>query len=117
MEVVQRQWGRYYVLDSGNNYKVKRLVINPNKSISLQRHFKRGELWQVVSGEGEIYCSIDGSSESSKIYPFSLIPIEQEEWHQVQNISDKNPLVIIEIQTGICEEDDIERWQDGINRK
>ena len=109
MEIVQRQWGKYYVLDSGDNYKVKRLVINPNKSISMQRHFKRNELWQVVSGEGEFYSSIDGCSESIKISPFFYIGIESEEWHQVTNTSDKNQLVIIEIQTGICKEDDIER--------
>ncbi len=108
MEIVQRQWDRYYVLDSGKNYKVKKLIISPGKSLSMQRHFKRNELWQVVSGEGEFYCSIDGCSESIKVSPFFHIKIESEEWHQVKNTGIE-PLVIIEIQTGICEESDIER--------
>jgi mannose-6-phosphate isomerase-like protein (cupin superfamily) len=105
MEIVQRQWGKYYVLDSGDNYKVKRLVINPNKSISMQRHFKRDELWQVVSGYG--IMKVSGTSEH--IHPQDIFHISREEWHKVTNTSDKNQLVIIEIQTGICEEDDIER--------
>lgn len=105
MEIVQRQWGRYYVLDSGDNYKVKRFVVNPKKKLSMQRHFKRAELWQVVKGEGKIFY--DGSEHLIKSP--QVVHILKKEWHTVENISDTEQLVIIEIQTGVCEEDDVER--------
>ncbi len=105
MEIVQRQWDRYYVLDSGKNYKVKKLIISPGKSLSMQRHLKRDELWQVVSGKGRIF----NDDIKHFIQPTQVIHILKEEWHQVENLSDTEPLVIIEIQTGICEESDIER--------
>ena len=41
----QRNWGWYRVLDEKPGYKVKELVINPNSSLSMQRHFKRSEHW------------------------------------------------------------------------
>ena len=105
MEIVQRQWGKYYVLDSSDDYKVKRLVVNPKKKLSMQRHFKRAELWQVVSGEGILYLS----TKCLNLLERDSYFIQQGVWHTVENISDTESLVIIEIQTGICEEEDIER--------
>ena len=46
----QRNWGWYRVLDEKPGYKVKELVINPNSSLSMQRHFKRSEHWYVLKG-------------------------------------------------------------------
>ncbi|MDZ7680868.1 MAG: hypothetical protein U5J63_03925 [Fodinibius sp.] len=40
-------WGSYEGVDAGDNFQVKRLVINPEK-LSLQMHEHRAEHWVVV---------------------------------------------------------------------
>lgn len=50
MEIGNRPWGIYYVLEDSPLYKVKKLIVNPGKRLSLQSHTKRSEHWTVVSG-------------------------------------------------------------------
>ena len=46
-----RQWGYYRVLhENGPGVKVKELVVDPGKSLSMQRHFNRAEFWFVSEG-------------------------------------------------------------------
>ena len=46
-----RPWGMYIVLDdAAPDHKVKRIVVEPGKRLSYQRHAKRSEHWFVVSG-------------------------------------------------------------------
>ena len=58
---VARPWGSYTVLEKGEGYKIKRIVLNPGARLSLQRHSRRSEHWVVVSGvarvtrEDEVY--------------------------------------------------------------
>ena len=52
--MTKRQWGHYEVIAEGDGYSVKRLFIQPGKSLSMQRHFKRAEYWTLVSGECHI---------------------------------------------------------------
>ena len=47
---VKRPWGRYTVMDSGLGYKVKKIVVDPGKRLSLQVHHQRAEHWVVVQG-------------------------------------------------------------------
>lgn len=49
LEVGNRPWGVYYVLEDLPLYKVKKLVVEPGKRLSLQSHTKRSEHWTVVS--------------------------------------------------------------------
>jgi mannose-6-phosphate isomerase-like protein (cupin superfamily) len=53
---VERPWGWFESLGSGEGYQVKRLCINAGQRISLQRHRHRLEHWVVVSGDGELEC-------------------------------------------------------------
>lgn len=87
--MVQRQWGEYVILDEGINYKVKRLTLEPGEKTSRQKHEKRTEYW-IYPKDNKIETVWPG------------------EWHQLINPW-KEPLEVIEIQIGICEEDDIER--------
>ena len=108
----ERQWGYYRVLhETGPNVKLKELTVDPGKKLSLQRHFKRSELWFVSEGVATLY-TIDYSSDYSKqgtYGQFDTIHIPKNEWHQLANETD-NPLKIIEIQYGDeCIEEDIER--------
>jgi mannose-1-phosphate guanylyltransferase/mannose-6-phosphate isomerase len=47
---VNRPWGSYKVLTQGENYKVKRFIVQPGQKMSLQKHSRRSEHWVVVKG-------------------------------------------------------------------
>lgn len=86
---VERNWGHYVLLDEGLNYKVKRLIVDPKKSTSRQRHEKREEFWiEPLTG--------------------NVCHIPKGEWHQLENPNGEE-MTVIEVQTGVCEESDIER--------
>ena len=53
-QTTHRPWGSFTVLEEGNGFKIKRLVVKPGKSLSLQMHHHRSEHWVVVAGEAEI---------------------------------------------------------------
>lgn len=108
---MDRPWGKWSVLyeNSDNTTKVKRLVVNPNSSLSRQKHASRNELWHVVEGKGivELYRNTNFRLEAH-----SMIEIPAGGWHKLINDSDEE-LVIIEIQYGdTCDEEDIERQED-----
>ena len=104
-EKVFREWGYYETYEDFGTHKVKKLVVEPGKSLSLQRHFKRSEWWFVVSGTGSVLH--DGT-------PFPLEPmdcpyIEMGDWHKLSNTGTVD-LVVIEVQIGSeCVEEDIQR--------
>jgi D-beta-D-heptose 7-phosphate kinase/D-beta-D-heptose 1-phosphate adenosyltransferase len=51
----ERKWGYYRVLHSdGPSTKVKELVVEPGKSLSLQQHDERSEYWIVSYGKCKI---------------------------------------------------------------
>lgn len=105
-----RDWGYWRVLDDKNTVKTKELVIEPGKSLSNQRHFKRAEHWYVLSGRLQIDLEFaDGSKQLQVLTPHTTYIIQQGTWHRPHNV-DKEPVHIIEIQYGEeCVEDDIER--------
>src|SRR5690606_24263845 len=51
---VHRPWGTYTTLEEGEQFKIKRLVVTPGHSLSLQLHHHRSEHWVVVSGMANI---------------------------------------------------------------
>jgi mannose-1-phosphate guanylyltransferase/mannose-6-phosphate isomerase len=55
---VFRPWGSYDSVDSGPNYQVKRITVNPGARLSLQRHKHRAEHWVVVEGTASVH--VDG---------------------------------------------------------
>jgi mannose-1-phosphate guanylyltransferase / mannose-6-phosphate isomerase len=109
---VSRPWGTYECLDRGQRFQVKRIVVNPGASLSLQRHFHRAEHWVVVRGTARI-----GNGDQELILSenqSTYIPLGVK--HRLQNPG-AIPLEIIEIQTGsYLGEDDIERFDDVYGR-
>jgi len=101
-----RPWGYYRVLHTiDNNVKVKELTVDPGKTLSMQRHKYRSELWFVA--EGLAGNNWDYGGKQIKLYKTETI--NPNEWHQLHNPTDK-PLKVIEIQYGTnCIEEDIER--------
>src|SRR6185295_18569817 len=51
---VFRPWGSYDSIDAGDRFQVKRLVVKPGATLSLQLHHHRAEHWVVVSGTARI---------------------------------------------------------------
>ena len=109
---VYRPWGYYDSIDIGQNFQVKRILVNPGAKLSLQKHLYRSEHWVVVSGVAKITRGdeIFYLKENQSTY------ISQGEKHRLEN-TEKYPLEIIEVQTGnYLGEDDIVRLKDDYQR-
>jgi mannose-1-phosphate guanylyltransferase/mannose-6-phosphate isomerase len=103
--VVFRKWGYYEVLMNKELIKLKKLVLNPNQQTSLQMHFLRSEYWIVVTGVAMV--AVDGVSKL--LYAGESVYIPKLSHHQIVNCSPHQCLVIIEMQYGDNNEDDIVR--------
>ena len=109
---VARPWGSYTVLEKGEGYKIKRIVLNPGARLSLQRHSRRSEHWVVVSGVARV--TREDEVVLVHVNESTFIPINSK--HRLENPGEK-PLQIIEVQNGdYLEEDDIERFADDYGR-
>jgi mannose-1-phosphate guanylyltransferase/mannose-6-phosphate isomerase len=107
-----RPWGSYTILSEGEGYKVKKIIINPGQSLSLQMHYHRSEHWTVISGTGKL--TLDDKTVIFKENESTYIPIGTK--HRLSNPG-KLPLSIIEVQNGkYLGEDDIVRFTDIYGR-
>lgn len=107
-----RPWGTYTVLGEGQGFKIKRVVVKPGQSLSLQMHHHRSEHWVVVFGTANI--TVDDSTTLMTQNQSTYIPIGSR--HRLENpgITD---LVLIEVQCGsYLGEDDIVRFSDSYGR-
>ena len=112
-KTIFRPWGNYTSLAEGINWQVKKIIVKPNQSLSLQLHQKRTEHWVVVSGQGLV--EIDGEKKILRQNESTYIPLGCK--HRLSNL-DKIPLVLIEVQSGdYLGEDDIIRFEDKYGRK
>ena len=110
---VHRPWGWYDSIDNGPRHQVKRIMVKPGASLSLQMHHHRAEHWIVVSGTAEVTNGdkVILLAENQSTY----IPLGQT--HRLANPG-KVPLEIIEVQSGsYLGEDDIVRFEDTYGRK
>ncbi|MBN2855595.1 MAG: mannose-1-phosphate guanylyltransferase/mannose-6-phosphate isomerase [Halothiobacillaceae bacterium] len=111
-QTVHRPWGTYTVLEEGDGFKMKRIVVKPGASLSLQMHHHRSEHWIVVSGSAII---INGTKEIFLRTNHSTY-IQAGDQHRLTNPGKIN-LVMIEVQTGqYLGEDDIVRFEDIYGR-
>ena len=109
---VSRPWGWYDSIDEGENFKVKRIQVNPGASLSLQKHAKRAEHWVVVKGIAEVICH--DKKITLKENESTYIPLGHT--HRLSNPG-QDILEIIEVQSGsYLGEDDIERFDDSYGR-
>jgi mannose-1-phosphate guanylyltransferase/mannose-6-phosphate isomerase len=110
---VHRPWGWYDSIDAGPRFQVKRIMVKPGASLSLQMHHHRAEHWIVVSGTAEVTNGdqVLTLSENQSTY----IPLGQK--HRLANRGNV-PLEIIEVQSGsYLGEDDIVRFEDNYGRR
>jgi mannose-1-phosphate guanylyltransferase/mannose-6-phosphate isomerase len=110
---VHRPWGTYTVLEEGPLHKIKRIVVKPHASLSLQMHHHRSEHWVVLTGVADV---VKGE-ERLQVKPNESTFIPAECKHRLANPSEED-LVIIEVQTGTyVGEDDIVRFEDVYGRR
>ncbi|MBE6463209.1 MAG: cupin domain-containing protein [Alphaproteobacteria bacterium] len=108
-----RPWGTWEVLESANNYCVKKITVKPNAILSLQMHNFRAEHWIIAKGEAMIVLGEDTlyRKQDEAVY----IPVKTK--HRIKNTSQSEELVFIEVQTGDnLDEDDIIRFEDSYGR-
>lgn len=103
-----RPWGWFESLVLAEKFQVKRIVVNPGGTLSLQSHKFRSEHWIVVEGVATVTIDeeVKDVPENASVY------IPQGAVHRMENRADV-PMVLIEVQTGTYfGEDDITRYED-----
>lgn len=110
---VHRPWGTYTVLEEAECFKIKRIVVKPGASLSLQMHHHRSEHWIVVSGMAKV---VNGDRELLvNANESTFIPAGHR--HRLENPGILD-LVMIEVQSGeYLGEDDIVRFEDRYGRQ
>jgi len=107
-----RPWGSWHVIEDGQGYKVKRIVVHPGKRLSLQTHRHRSEHWVVIFGIAT--CTIGDLEVEAG--PGECIDVPQGAAHRLANLHSED-LQIIEVQHGAYTgEDDIQRLDDDFGR-
>lgn len=109
---VFRPWGSYESLAAAEGFQVKRIIVQPGQTLSLQKHFYRAEHWVVVKGTAEVTRGEEVFSlteDQSTYIPLGTV-------HRLANPGE-SPLELIEVQSGsYLGEDDIVRFEDIYGR-
>lgn len=107
-----RPWGAFTLIHMGECGKswVKLIQVNPRSKLSLQSHRSRHEHWVCVSGE--LLAEVDGGA--TTLTPGSAISIKAGVRHR---LSSEKGGFIVEVATGVADEDDITRIQDEYGRR
>jgi len=110
----ERRWGEYTVLAQKSHCLVKHIFIAAGKSISLQAHKFRSEVWVITSGEGNF--TLD--DETRTVTVGDVLKIEVGQRHKMAAVTD---LHFTEVQLGEkFDEGDIVRFDlsdDGVEIK
>ena len=108
-----RPWGTFTVLEEGNRYKIKRIVVDPGQRLSLQMHYHRSEHWIVVKGTAKVTIG----DKETLVHENESIYVPKSETHRLENPG-KVAIELIEVQVGeYVGEDDIVRFDDIYGRQ
>ena len=109
---IYRPWGHYSVLDVGDGFLVKRILVKPGEQLSLQYHNHRAEHWVVVKGA----ATVTRGDEVFELKQNESTYMSKGMTHRVKNAGTET-LVLIEVQTGdTISEEDIVRLDDSYGR-
>jgi mannose-6-phosphate isomerase-like protein (cupin superfamily) len=115
---VAKPWGFYLDLMDGKStfdfkWKVKEIIVNPGRKLSLQRHAKRDEFWVITMGNGVL---VDQDGKEVLLEPGIPVYVPAGKVHRIENRA-YWPLKLVEVQVGMeCDEEDIERLADDYGR-
>ena len=109
---VVRPWGSYLVLNSGEGYQVKEIIIEAGMRLSYQSHKLRSEHWFIIEGSAQV--TIDGVMRT--LSPGQSVDIKVGQAHRI-GAGSTGRVVFIEVQSGeYFGEDDIIRLEDDYGR-
>ena len=111
--LVLKPWGSYQVIEEGEKYKIKKIIVKPGGKLSLQSHKYRSEHWIVVQGQAEtiINKKIITLNSNENIF------IPKQTKHRLANNFSED-LILIEVWYGDnLDEKDIIRYEDIYNRE
>jgi len=137
----ERPWGGFFVLDEGqaeqfgklffpgikiSDLKIggklspKILVVQPNKRLSWQYHFRRAEIWKLVAGDAGIVTSLtDEEGPVNKLILEKEIRLTQGQRHRLVGLNNWGVVAEIWQHTDAqkpSDENDIVRLQDDFGR-
>ena len=111
-KIVNRPWGSFEIINEGEEYIVKKIIVNPGGQLSLQSHEYRSEHWLIAKGNAEVIIN----EETFNLFENQHIFIPQGAKHRLSNRGDKN-LIVIEMWFGDnLDENDIKRYEDIYKR-
>ncbi len=112
MEIGNRPWGKYFVLEDETTHKVKRIEVITGGRLSYQYHQHRAEVWTIIQGTAKV--TLNGIDTIYTAGEVVIIPLQAK--HRIENVGD-DTLIFIEVQHGTYfGEDDIFRIEDDYNR-
>ena len=111
--IVSKPWGSFQVIEEGEKYQIKKIIVKSGSKLSLQSHQHRSEHWVVVKGRAQVTLNDDIKIlETNKSI---FIPLQTK--HSLAN-NELEDLIVIEIWHGnILEEEDIKRYEDIYGRE
>ena len=110
--IVNKPWGSFEIIDEGEKYTLKKIIVHPGGKLSLQSHEHRSEHWLIASGIAKI--TIDDKTHDLKENDNIFIPKRSK--HRLTNVGSEN-LIVIEMWFGDkLDENDIKRYDDVYNR-
>ena len=111
MDRIEKPWGYYKDIFRTDNVVFKIIVVEPDEELSYQSHNKRAEFWFISEGAGLL--TIEGIE--TEVNTGNNITIEKKLKHKIKNTGIDN-LCIYEMQCGVCDENDIVRYEDKYGR-
>lgn len=137
----ERPWGGFFVLDEsqaeefgklfftdikisdlkiGGKLSPKILVVQPNKRLSWQYHFRRAEIWKLVAGDAGIVTSLtDEEGTVNKLVLGEEVRLTQGQRHRLVGLNNWGVVAEIWQHTDALQpsdENDIVRLQDDFGR-
>ena len=111
--IVSKPWGSFQVIEEGEKYIVKKIIVKPKGKLSLQSHEHRSEHWVVVKGRAKV--TINDEIKILETNESIFIPLLAK--HRLAN-NELEDLVVIEVWYGnFLEEQDIKRYEDVYGRE
>ena len=108
---VDRPWGHFQQFVANQVVTVKTITVRPGHRLSLQRHHRRGEMWQILDGPMDVVVG----EQAWLAQPDELVWVPRGSAHRIGNPGQR-PARVLEIAFGAFEEEDIERLEDDYQR-